>query len=410
MKQRTYRGTRYACYLGYFVQAVVNNLAPLLFIVFQTEFHITYSMISALVLVNFVTQLIVDVVSVKLVDRIGHRVSLCTAHILCGVGFLLMGILPRALGSPFAGLIIATVTYAIGGGLIEVLISPTVESLPGDEKAAAMSLLHSFYCWGQVAVVLISTLTLRAIGTQLWTLLPLVWSVVPFLNALNFLSVPLVPPLPEEKGMPVRSLFSSNLFWIALALMACAGASELAMSQWASLFAEKSLGVSKVMGDLLGPCLFALLMGLGRALYGLYGSRIPVQSALMACAALCVLSYLLTALAPIPLLSLVGCGLCGLSVSLMWPGVFSLSAANFRRGGTAMFALLAVFGDLGCSFGPWLAGIISDVAEKTSFVEMDGLKLGVLFATIFPLVMLMFLIVLRRSRSRGLCKSSAEQV
>ena len=237
----------------------------------------------------------------------------------------------------------------------------------------------------------------------------MVWSVVPFLNVLNFLSVPLVPPLPEEKGMPVRSLFSSKLFWIALALMACAGASELAMSQWASLFAEKSLGVSKVMGDLLGPCLFALLMGLGRALYGLYGSRIPVQSALMACAALCVLSYLLTALAPIPLLSLVGCGLCGLSVSLMWPGVFSLSAANFRRGGTAMFALLAVFGDLGCAFGPWLAGVISDVAEKTSFVEMDSLKLGVLFATIFPLVMLIFLAVLRRSRSQGLRKSSAEK-
>lgn len=398
MNHRTYRGTRYACYTGYFVQAIVNNLAPLLFIVFQTEFHITYAMISTLVLINFVTQLIVDVLSVKLVDRIGHRVSLCIAHLLCGVGFWVMGLLPGRLESPFAGLVAATVIYAIGGGLIEVLISPTVESLPGDEKAAAMSLLHSFYCWGQVAVVLISTLALRAIGSSHWTLLPLCWSVVPFFNAVNFMSVPLVPPVEEEKGMSIRELLSSKLLLTALVLMTCAGASELAMSQWASLFAEKSLGISKVMGDLLGPCMFAALMGLGRLLYGLYGSRIRIQSALAACAALCVAAYLLTSLSPFPLLSLVGCGLCGLSVSLMWPGVFSLSAAAFKRGGTAMFALLAMFGDLGCAFGPWLAGVMSDTAEKSAAIGMDSLKFGVLVGTIFPLAMLALLLLLRRRK------------
>ena len=402
MKNRTYRGTRYACYIGYFAQAIVNNLAPLLFIVFQSEFHITYSMISTLVLVNFITQLIIDVVSVKLVDRIGHRVSLCAAHVLCGVGFILLGFLPGRMASPFAGLLIATVVYAIGGGLIEVLVSPTVESLPGDEKASAMSLLHSFYCWGQVAVVLISTLALKAVGTVHWNLLPFIWAVIPLLNAVNFLTVPLIPPLPEEKGLSVKSLFSSKVFLIALILMACAGASELTMSQWASLFAEKSLGVSKVMGDLLGPCLFAVLMGLGRAIYGLYGSRLHIQSALSVCAVLCIFAYLLTALAPVPLLSLIGCGLCGLSVSLMWPGVYSLSSSHFKRGGTAMFALLATSGDLGCSFGPWMAGMMSDAAEKQAVAGLSGLKFGVLLGTVFPLIMVIFLLMLRKKKGAAL--------
>lgn len=399
MKVRTYRGTRYACYIGYFAQAIVNNLAPLLFIVFQSEFHITYSMISTLVLVNFLTQLLIDVVSVKLVDRIGHRVSLFSAHVLCGVGFILLGTLPQQMASPFAGLLIATVVYAVGGGLIEVLVSPTVESLPGDEKASAMSLLHSFYCWGQVAVVLISTLALKAVGSAHWNLLPIIWAVIPFLNAINFLTVPLIPPLPEEKGMSVKSLFSSKIFLISLILMACAGASELTMSQWASLFAEKSLGVSKVMGDLLGPCLFAVLMGLGRVLYGLYGSRLRIQSALSACAVLCILAYLLTALAPVPILSLIGCGLCGLSVSLMWPGVYSLSSSHFKRGGTAMFALLATSGDLGCSFGPWLAGMVSDATVEHAVAGISGLKVGVLLGIVFPLIMMVFLLMLRKRKT-----------
>lgn len=399
MKIRTYRGTRYACYIGYFAQAIVNNLAPLLFIVFQSEFGITYSMISTLVLVNFLTQLIVDVISVKLVDRIGHRISLVTAHILCSGGFILLGTIPQQMSSPFAGLLISTVVYAIGGGLIEVLVSPTVENLPGDEKASAMSLLHSFYCWGQVAVVLVSTLAIKAVSTAHWNWLPLIWSIIPFLNAINFLTVPLIPPLPEEKGMSIKSLFSSKIFLIALILMACAGASELTMSQWASLFAEKSLGVSKIVGDLLGPCLFAVLMGLGRVLYGLYGNRLHIQSALTACAVLCMMAYLLTALAPVPILSLIGCGLCGLSVSLLWPGVYSLSSSHFKRGGTAMFALLATCGDMGCSFGPWLAGMVSDATEKHAATGIGGLQAGIMLGMVFPLIMMMFLLMLWKRKT-----------
>ena len=398
MNHRTYRGTRYACYTGYVVQAIVNNLAPLLFVLFQSTFRITYAMISTLVLVNFITQLLVDVASVGLVNRWGQRLSLCVAHIMCGLGFLTMSWLPLHMDAPFVGLLIATVIYAIGGGLIEVLVSPTVESLPSDEKAASMSLLHSFYCWGQVAVVLISTVVLRVIGPDYWPLLPLCWSVIPFANAINFKTVPLPQPPDEEKGMAMRELLSSKAFVMALLLMTCAGASELSVSQWASIFAEKSLGVSKVLGDLLGPCMFALLMGMGRLLYSLYGSHAHLHTALVICAGACVAGYLLAALAPWPFLSLAGCGLCGLSVSLMWPGVFSLSAATFRRGGTAMFALLAVFGDIGCAFGPWATGVLSDWAERSAAVTMDSLKCGVLAGTVFPMAMLLVLLMQKRRK------------
>ncbi|MGI6265040.1 MAG: MFS transporter [Acutalibacteraceae bacterium] len=398
MNQRSYRSTRNACYTGFVVQAIVNNLAPILFIIFQTELKISYTMISNLVLINFVTQLAVDMLSVKFVDRIGYRPLLVASHLFCGVGLILLGLLPRWLPVPYVGLVIAVIVYAVGGGLIEVLVSPTIESLPSDHKAAAMSLLHSFYCWGQVAVVLISTLALRLIGHVHWMWLPICWSVLPLLNAVNFLSVPLVEPAAEEKGSTLRELFSARFFLIALVLMTCAGASELAMSQWASLFAEKSLGISKVLGDLLGPCMFAVLMGAGRMLYGLYGHRVKIHAALTGCAALCVAAYLLTALSPWPMMSLVGCGLCGLSVSLMWPGVFSLSAASFPRGGTAMFALLAMFGDLGCSFGPWLAGVMSDVAEQTPSLGMDSLKFGILIGTAFPLLMTALLLAYRARR------------
>lgn len=395
--KRTYRGTRYACYIGFVTQAIINNLAPLLFIIFQTRFGVTYAEISMLVMANFVTQLAVDVIAMKTVDRIGHRLSLVVAHLFSGVGLVLMGLAPQMADNPFGLLMVSVILYAVGGGLTEVLISPTVENLPGDGKASAMSLLHSFYCWGQMVVVLVSTVVLNFIGADYWWTLPIGWSLVPFLNAINFMTVPIVPPpAAGEKGMKLRELLSSPFFLVALVLMMCAGASELAMSQWASLFAETSLGISKMMGDLLGPCMFALVMGLGRTFFGIYGDRIRMRPALTGCAALCVVSYLLTALSPIPILSLVGCSLCGLSVALMWPGTFSLTSATYPRGGTALFAMLAVFGDLGCASGPWLAGMMSDLAEATASIQMDSLKFGVLMGTFFPLLMLVLLLVTRK--------------
>ncbi len=395
----THKQTLHACYLGYITQAIVNNIAPLLFIIFQTEFSISFEMIGRLVLINFGTQIAADFLAVRYVDRIGYRKAAILAHLFSAAGLIALGILPRLFASPYTGLVIAVMIYAVGGGLIEVMISPIVDSLPGDAKASAMSLLHSFYCWGQMGVVLVTTLLLHVLGSGIWFLLPIAWSVVPIYNLFKFTKVPLMPPLPAEKKQPFKELISSNGFMIALILMLCAGSSELTMSQWSSLFAEKGLQVPKLVGDLLGPCLFAVFMGIGRAIYGFWGHKIHLKKALMVSAALCVVCYAVTVFVHTPWIGLLSCAVCGFSVSLMWPGTLSLTAAAYPRGGTAMFGFLAVFGDLGGSIGPWLAGFISDLAQNSSKLiafgaannlnpEQVGLKSGLLLAIIFPLLLL----------------------
>lgn len=336
MSEPNYKSTLRACCLGYVTQAAVVNLAPLLFVIFQENFGLSFTMIGSLVLFNFVVQLLIDAVAIRFVDRIGYRASVMIAHGFSAAGLLLLGILPHVMPA-YAGLLIAVFLYAIGGGLIEVLISPIVDSLPGDAKASTMSLLHSFYSWGQVAVVALSTLLLQILGHSLWFLLPALWAILPVANLFYFLRVPLIPPVEETHRLPLKKLLTSRVFVAAMLLMVCSGAAEQAMSQWASLFAEKALGISKVIGDLLGPCIFAVMMGIGRTLYGTRGQRLNLQKALFACAALCIASYLLTALVPVPAVALIGCALCGLSVSLMWPGMLSLSSAGYPTGGTAMF-------------------------------------------------------------------------
>ncbi|MHC1748154.1 MAG: sugar MFS transporter [Cellulosilyticaceae bacterium] len=392
----TYKHTMKACYLGYITQAIINNLAPLLFIIFQDAFSISFEMIGRLILINFGTQIIADIMAVKFVDKIGYRISAVLAHVLCAVGLIALGILPNVLQNPYLGLVIAVMIYALGGGLIEVLVSPIVEALPGDAKESAMSLLHSFYCWGQVGVVLITTLVIKIVGTQIWPLLPIMWSLIPIYNLFKFMKVPLVPLVHEEDKLPLKALLSTNVFWIALLLMMCAGASELTMSQWSSLFAEKGLQVPKMIGDLLGPCLFAVLMGIGRTIYGLWGDRIELTKALSFSGILCVACYGITIFSKNPFISLLGCAVCGLSVSLMWPGTFSLTAKAFPRGGTMMFGVMAIFGDIGAAIGPWSAGVVSDLAQKSQALlkaspniapEQLGLKIGLLVAIIFPLLM-----------------------
>ena len=396
---KTYKNTLHACYLGYISQAIVNNLAPLLFIIFQNQYNISFEMIGRLILINFGTQLIVDALAVRFVDKIGYRISVVTAHFFCTVGLVGLGTLLGLFSTPYIGLVMAVVLYAIGGGLIEVLVSPIVDSIPGDAKASAMSLLHSFYCWGQVAVVLISTLFIKIAGEGFWYILPIIWAIVPAYNFFKFTGVPLVPAIPEHERVPVKRLLKSRLFLIAMLLMVCAGASELAMSQWSSLFAQKGLKVTKIMGDLLGPCLFAVLMGLARVFYGIYGHKINLKKALLASSILCLICYTTAVFVQIPIISLLSCALCGLSVSLMWPGIFSLTSEKYPGGGTAMFGILAIFGDLGCSVGPWIAGLISDYSQKSAklvelgaFYGLDaqqvGLKTGIFAATIFPLVMI----------------------
>lgn len=404
-KTQNFKSTVFACYRGYITQGIVNNLSPLFFVLFQNKFGISYSLISALILCNFVTQVITDMLSVKYVDRIGYRKSAVIAHALAFLGLVMQGTLPNVLPAPYVGLVLATIVNGVGGGLIEVIISPIVDSCPGDAKASAMSLLHSFYCWGQVGVVLITTLLLRLIGEDLWFIIPILWSLLPLYNLFRFLKVPLMPTVSEEEKTLLKTLFTSKIFLVALLLMLCAGASELAMSQWSSLFAERALGVTKVIGDLLGPCLFAVFMGIGRTIYGVWGEKIHLTGAMVFCAALCILCYLGTALFENPWLSLLSCALCGFSVSLMWPGTFSLTSAAYPKGGTAMFGILAVLGDVGCSVGPALMGAVSGAVSgnakiAASFPNLTadqlGLKSGMLFSAVFPAFILIGVLLLTR--------------
>jgi fucose permease len=388
MQNINYKSTLHACYLGYITQALIVNLPPLLFVVFKDRFGLSYTMLGSLVVVIFITQLIVDALAIKFVDKIGHRVSAVLAHFFAAIGMISMAFLPRLMLQPYAGLIISFLLFSIGGGLIEVLVSPIVESLPGDAKASSMSLLHSFYSWGQVLVIILSTVALLFLGHNFWFLLPLLWSILPIVTLFKFTKVPLVPSHEESKRTPLKTLLTSKVFLIALLLMVCSGASEQAMAQWASLFAEKGLRISKTLGDLFGPCLFAIMMGIMRTLYGIKGQKINIQNTLIVCSFLCILSFAITALVPIPAISLLGCSLCGLAVSLMWPGMLSLTAAGYPAGGTAMFAMLALGGDLGCSIGPWLTGIVAD---------SSSLNIGLLMGMIFPAIMLIGLFILKPS-------------
>lgn len=385
-----YRHTQYACYLGYITQAIVNNLAPLLFVIFQQAFAISLEKITLLVTGNFCLQLLVDLIAARFVDKIGYRPCVVAAHLFAAAGLIGMGTFPRLFPDPYAGLMLAVGLYAIGGGLIEVLISPIVEACPTENKASVMSLLHSFYCWGTVGVILLSTLFLQAAGRDSWSLLALLWAILPLCNAVYFTQVPIVPLTQEGESLPLGKLFSMKLFWFFALLMVAAGACEQAMSQWASAFAESGLGVSKTVGDLAGPCLFAVLMGCARVIYAKFGDRLNLLNTQMLSAGLCVVAYLLAALSPNPLLALLGCGLCGLSVGILWPGTISVASRSLPKGGTAMFALLALFGDLGCSGGPTLVGMVSGAFG-------GELKTGLLFAVVFPVFLIAAALACKRA-------------
>ena len=387
-----YQNTMYACFVGYIVQAIVNNFVPLLFLTFESSYGIPLSQITMLITFNFCIQLLVDLLSAKFVDKIGYRVSIVMAHIFAALGLAGLVVLPDLLPNAFAGLLIAVVVYAIGGGLIEVLISPIMESCPSENKEKAMSLLHSFYCWGHVGVVLLSTLFFWFFGIANWKILALLWVIIPVCNGILFCKVPIAPLIEEgETGMSLRELCKNRIFWILMLMMMCAGASEQAVSQWASTFAEQGLGVSKTIGDLAGPMSFAILMGSARAFYGKFGDRIDLDKFMQASSLLCIVSYLCISLSPSQLFSLIGCSLCGLSVGIMWPGTFSKASAALRNGGTAMFALLALAGDVGCSGGPTLVGFATGLAS-------DDLKKGILAGIIFPILLIVGIVSLKKAK------------
>ena len=378
----SYDCTMRACFTGYIVQAIVNNFVPLLFLTFQRTYHIPLQQITLLVTFNFGIQLLTDLLSVAFVDRMGYQASMVLAHILSALGLICLTVLPEWMGQPFAGILISVIVYAVGGGLLEVLVSPVVEACPSTHKEKAMSMLHSFYCWGHVGVVLFSSIFFKLAGIENWKLLAVLWAVIPILNALVFTRVPIAPVLPEgEEGMTIGTLFQNRTFWLLFVMMICAGASEQSVSQWASLFAEKGLGISKTAGDLAGPMAFAFLMGASRAFYGNYGEKINLDRFMAVSSVLCILSYLCLVFMPVPVLSLAGCALCGLSVGILWPGTFSRASKALPAGGTALFALLALGGDIGCSGGPTLVGMVSGMCK-------GNLKAGILAALIFPVLLL----------------------
>lgn len=390
--RKDYRHTRYACYIGYITQAIVNNFAPLLFLTFQRSYGISLGKISLLVTMNFGVQLAVDLLAAHFVDRIGYRVCMLAAHICSGAGLVALAVLPQMMPDSFLGLVTAIILYAIGGGLLEVLVSPIVEACPTEKKEAAMSLLHSFYCWGHMGVVILSTLFFVAFGIDNWRVLAVLWAVVPLFNAVYFSLVPIRKLVEEdEEGLSVRELSGRKVFWILMILMVCAGASEQAVSQWASTFAEAALHVSKSIGDLAGPCAFAFFMGIARIVSARYSERMSLERIMVCSSGLCIVSYLLISLSPWPVLSLFGCALCGFSVGALWPSTFSLAVKKIPGGGTAMFAFFALAGDIGCGSGPLLVGRISGIMS-------DNLRAGILAALIFPVLMVLGVLAIRKDR------------
>lgn len=392
MKQiGNFRHTLAASYIGYITQAIVNNFTPLLFVTFNSAFNISMLKICSLITVNFMIQLCVDLLSTFITDKIGYRIAASFAHFSAFTGFILLGTLPYIMSDSYAAILISTVFLAVGGGTCEVVISPIVEACPTDKKSASMSLLHSFYCWGQVLVVVLSTLYFVISGISNWRYLSYIWGIIPLFNGFYFLFVPINKLVSEEKKLPIKKLLGNKVFYVFLLLMLCSGASELAMSQWASAFAEMGLNISKTVGDLIGPTMFAIFMGISRVLYAVKCEKIELSNYIMISGILCVICYLTAAVSNVSIISLAACALTGFTVGIMWPGVYSLAAAKIPAGGTSMFALLALAGDLGCSVGPNVVGIASDKCG-------GNFHIGFAAATLFPLILVLGIIILRKNK------------
>ena len=389
-----YQKTLIACYLGFITQAITANFAPLLFLTFHRTYQISLGRIAFISTAFFFTQLLVDLFCAKYVDRIGYRRSVIASEVFSAAGLIGLAFLPSLLPDPYVGILISVIIYAMGSGLIEVLVSPIVEACPFDNKESVMSLLHSFYCWGSVGVILLSTIFFAIFGIENWRILACIWALIPLYNTFNFISCPIESLTEEGEGLSIRQLCHIPIFWLALVLMVCAGASEISMAQWVSAYVESALGISKSIGDIIGPCLFAVMMGMSRSFYGKYGENIDLMKFMIGSGALCLVCYLLSALAPLPFLNLVGCAVCGFSVGIMWPGTISIASQKIPLGGTAMFALLAMAGDLGGSVGPGIVGFVTQNAN-------DNLKVGMLAGCVFPTVLVLSVLLLKRKRAEG---------
>ncbi len=392
--RKNYRKTLLACYLGFITQAITANFAPLLFLKFHTDYRITLGKIALIPTAFFLTQLLIDVFCARFVDTIGYRRSVVISEIASGLGLAGLAFIPERFADPFVGILLCVVVYAIGSGLIEVLASPIVEACPFEHKDAVMSLLHSFYCWGAVGVIVLSTLFFALFGMERWRILACIWALIPLYNIYNFATCPIERLTEEGKGMSIGALFKTPLFWLAIVLMVCAGASELSMAQWASAYTEAALGFSKTLGDLVGPCLFAVMMGVSRVIYGKLGAKLDLSRFMLGSGILCLCCYLLASLSANPVWGLLGCVLCGFSVGIMWPGTISITSPRLPQGGTALFALLAMAGDLGGAFGPSLVGAVTQRAG-------DDLRIGMLAGSIFPLILIAALLLFGRKAGKA---------
>ncbi len=402
----TYQTTRKACYLGSIIQAITVNVPPVFFIIFQDDYGVSYAQLGSLVMLTFVVQILVDLFLARYSDRFKTRSLMITCSISNFIGYGLLALAPTLFPNhTFLGLCIAAIVYSTGAGIIEATTSPLVDSLPTDDRNSNMAFLHSFYCWGQLGAVLLTTLLLVVLGRNNWRYIMLFWMIFPAVDAFLFAKSPMPPMQSGNEHGGMKKLFSMKLFWAAIMVMIASGASELAMSQWSSLFAQKGLNLNKTLGDIAGPCFFALLMGLGRVFYGIKGDKLRMERALSVSALLCIGSYLLAIFSPSPVLGLIGCGICGLSVSLMWPGTLVMAAKAIPTGGTALFALLALGGDVGCSVGPWLTGMVSDAIQHSDLsqklnmaVDEAALSGGLLTAIIFPILLLIFVPILAKKK------------
>lgn len=393
-RQKNYKKTLAACYLGFVTQAISANFTPLLFLTFKDTYGITLEKIAMIPMVFYLTQLLVDLAATKFADKIGYRTCVVASQVLSAVGLILMAILPEILPVPFIGILISVVLYAIGSGLIEVLVSPIVEACPFENKDGVMSLLHSFYCWGAMGVILGSTLFFAVFGVENWKILTFVWALVPLYNIFNFINCPIERLVEDGKSMGISRLLKTPIFWLMILLMVCSGASEATMAQWASAFTESAIGVSKTIGDLAGPCLFAMFMGISRMLYAKFSEKLDLTKVMLVCGIMCAGCYLLASLSTLPILGLAGCALCGLAVGIMWPGSISISSQKCPRGGTAMFAFLALAGDLGATVSPAMVGSLSEMAG-------GNLKIGLLAATLFPSILVFGLLILNKKVGRA---------
>ncbi len=399
--------THKACYISYTVQALCINITPLFFVIFKRDYGLKVTDIAFLVLFSFIIQLITDVASIKLINAFGYRKCAVSANLIAFIGLVLLSILPRFMPI-FPGLIIASFLYSVGAGLVEVVINPIIDSFPNENGAVALTILHSFYCWGQTAVILLSTFIIFVIGETNWFYIPLFWSLIPLINAFLFIKAPIIEADPSNEKTDIKNLLKSTSFVLLFVVMICVGSSEMVISQWASYFAETGLGVSKVVGDLMGPCIFAFMMAVGRTLYSLFGHKIPIVKALCFCALFATLSYIGISIFKSPVAVIISFAVAGLSVSIMWPGTLAATSSIFNKGKTSMFALLALAGDAGCSIGPWVNGMVNDIANEFTGLQFltrlgfapdnAALRLGILVSGLFPLVMLVLMLVLPKSQ------------